>query len=280
MELPTSLLVISRDFSIYDAVKRSSLPGDTSLFFCQPDEDIIAVVRDNGIRTALIDAPKAGPDAAPLLKKLKRHDPLIDVVILGDELGPEAILDWIHKGATDHIRKPVQAGSIAGVLERIAGRRALRRETFQLEKKLEQKYVFQGMVSRNPTMLEVFALIENFARHFSAVLITGETGTGKEGAARAIHALSPYKDRPLVVCDCAAIPENLFESELFGYRKGAFTGRTGTSAGCSRRRTRASSSSTRSPRSPRPSSRSCCGSWRITNSVPWARPRTWRSRSG
>jgi len=224
MELPTSLLIVSRDFTLYDAVKRSSLPGDTNLFFCQPDEDIIAVVRDNGIRIALLDAQEAGPDAAPLLKKLKRFDPLIDVVILGDEAGPEVILEWIHKGATDHIRKPVQAGSITGVLERIAERRALRRETFQLEKKLERKYVFQGMVSRSPTMLEIFALIENIARHFSAVLVTGETGTGKEGVARAIHALSPFKDRPLVVCDCAAIPENLFESELFGYRKGAFTG--------------------------------------------------------
>lgn len=224
MELPTSLLIVSRDFTLYDAVKRSSLPGDTNLFFCQPDEDLVAVVRENGIRTALLDAPEAGPDVAPLLKKLKRFDPLIDVIILGGETGPEAILDWIHKGATDHVPKPVQPGSIAGVLERIAERRTLRRETFQLEKKLERKYVFQGMISRNPTMLEIFALIENIARHFSAVLITGETGTGKEGVARAIHALSPYKDRPLVVCDCAAIPENLFESELFGYRKGAFTG--------------------------------------------------------
>ena len=224
MELPTSLLIVSKDFTLYDAVKRSSLPGDTNLFFCQPDEDILAVVRDNGIRVALLDAPEAGGDPAPLLKKLKRFDPLIDVVILGDEAGPEAILDWIHKGATDHIRKPVQPGSITGVLERIAERRTLRRETFQLEKKLERKYVFQGMISRNPTMLEIFALIENIARHFSTVLVTGETGTGKEGVARAIHALSPFKDRPLVVCDCAAIPENLFESELFGYRKGAFTG--------------------------------------------------------
>lgn len=222
--MATSLLIVSRDFALYDTVKRSSLPDDTSLFFCQPDEDIIAVVRDNGIRIALLDAQEAGSDAAPLLKKLKRFDPLIDVVILGDETGPEAILDWIRRGATDHIRKPVQAGSISGVLERIAERRTLRKETFQLEKKLEQKYVFQGMVSRNPTMLEIFSLIENIARHFSTVLVTGETGTGKEGVARAIHALSPFKDRPLVICDCAAIPENLFESELFGYRKGAFTG--------------------------------------------------------
>jgi transcriptional regulator with PAS, ATPase and Fis domain len=73
-------------------------------------------------------------------------------------------------------------------------------------------------------MLEIFGLIENIAKYFSSALITGETGTGKEVVARAIHGLSPHKDKPLVVCDCASIPENLFESELFGYRKGAFTG--------------------------------------------------------
>lgn len=80
------------------------------------------------------------------------------------------------------------------------------------------------MVSRNPSMLEVFGLIENIAKHFTSVLITGETGTGKEMVARAVHATGPRRDKDLVICDCASIPENLFESELFGYRKGAFTG--------------------------------------------------------
>jgi transcriptional regulator with PAS, ATPase and Fis domain len=73
-------------------------------------------------------------------------------------------------------------------------------------------------------MLEVFGLIENIAKHFTSVLITGETGTGKEMVARALHATGPYRDKNLVICDCASIPESLFESELFGYRKGAFTG--------------------------------------------------------
>ena len=80
------------------------------------------------------------------------------------------------------------------------------------------------MVSRNPSMLEVFGLIENIAKHFTSVLITGKTGTGKEMVARALHAAGPHWDKDLVICDCASIPENLFESELFGYRKGAFTG--------------------------------------------------------
>ena len=116
------------------------------------------------------------------------------------------------------------AETISRVLDRIEEKRALRRETLQLERKLEKKYAFHGLISRNPAMLEVFALIENIAPYFTSVLVTGETGTGKELVARAVHSLSPAKDTRLVICDCASIPENLFESELFGYRKGAFTG--------------------------------------------------------
>jgi transcriptional regulator with PAS, ATPase and Fis domain len=109
-------------------------------------------------------------------------------------------------------------------LKKIFEKRVLRRETFLLEKRLEKKYFFQSMIGKSPYMLEIFSLVENISKYFSSVLITGETGTGKEMVARAIHELSPTTDKDLVVCDCVSIPENLFESELFGYVKGAFTG--------------------------------------------------------
>ena len=224
MELQTSLLIVSREFSLYSAVKKTSLAGDFSLFFCRPDEDCLSIVRENAVRIVLMDSAEARQESESLLKKLKHFDSLIDVVILGQGLDSEAILGWIHMGATDYVSMPLQPAAVSEVLRRISEKRALRRETFQLEKKLEKKYVFQGMVSRNPSMLEVFGLIENIAKHFTSVLITGETGTGKEMVARAVHAAGPYRERDLVICDCASIPENLFESELFGYRKGAFTG--------------------------------------------------------
>ncbi len=80
------------------------------------------------------------------------------------------------------------------------------------------------MVSRNPKMLENFSLIERLAKHQITVLITGETGTGKELVARALHELSPRRNKPLIIIDCASLPETLFESEVFGYERGAFTG--------------------------------------------------------
>jgi DNA-binding NtrC family response regulator len=224
MEPQTSLLIVSREFSLYSAVKKTSLAENFSLFFCRPDEDGLPIVRENAVKIVLVDSAEARQESESLLKTLKHFDPLIDVVIMGQGLDSEAILGWIHMGATDYVAMPFQPATVSEVLRKITEKRALRRETYQLEKKLEKKYVFQGMVSRNPSMLEVFGLIDNIAKHFTSVLITGETGTGKELVARAVHAAGPRRDKDLVICDCTSIPENLFESELFGYKKGAFTG--------------------------------------------------------
>jgi DNA-binding NtrC family response regulator len=224
MEARTNLLILSRDFSLFDAIRKAAPAESVNVFFCQPEEDYPGLMREHAFRIVFIDPADAGKEAQALLKKMKAFDPLLDVVVIGENADSESILNLIGRGAVDYLVKPLSAGTISRVLDRIGEKRALRRETLQLEKKLEKKYAFQGLISRNPAMLEVFSLIENIAQYFTSVLVTGETGTGKELVARAVHALSPAKDTRLVICDCASIPENLFESELFGYRKGAFTG--------------------------------------------------------
>jgi DNA-binding NtrC family response regulator len=224
MDAHVNLLVISDDFALYESVKRSPVGVDVNVFFAQLEDDYVDIVRDNGIRVVLVDPGDSLAEGMMVLKKIKRSDALVDVLVGGPPLGREAVLDVIHAGATDYVPKPYERDILRDVLRRLSCKSELRRETLHLEKKLERKYVFEGLVSRNPTMLEIFGLIENIAKYFSCALITGETGTGKEVVARAIHGKSPHKDMPLVVCDCASVPENLFESELFGYRKGAFTG--------------------------------------------------------
>ena len=224
METPTNLLIVSDDFSLYESVKKSPMGVDVNVFFAQLEDDYVDIVRENGIRVVLVDSGDALAAGLLVLKRIKKSDALVNVLIGGEPLGREAVLDVIHAGATDFVPKPYERDILRDVLGRISRKSELRRETLHLEKKLERKYAFEGLVSRNPMMLEIFGLIENIAKYFSCALIAGETGTGKEVVARAIHSLSPHKDKPLVVCDCAAIPENLFESELFGYRKGAFTG--------------------------------------------------------
>ncbi|MCU0243688.1 MAG: sigma-54 dependent transcriptional regulator, partial [Acidobacteria bacterium] len=224
MDAQTNLLVISDDFSLYESIKKAPVAADFNVFFSQTDDDYLAVVRDNGIRVVLVDAGEALAPGLLILKKIKKFDDLIDVLVGGRPAGREAALDVVNAGATDFVPRPYERDILGDILRRIARKRDLRRETLHLEKKLERKYVFEGLISRNPTMLEIFGLVENIAKYFSTVLVTGETGTGKEVVARAVHGLSPFKDKPLVVCDCASVPENLFESELFGYKKGAFTG--------------------------------------------------------
>ncbi len=224
MDAQINLLIISDDFPLYESVKKAPVAEDFNVFFAQTGDSYLDVIRENGIRVVLVDA--GDPPAAGLLimKRIKKADALVDVLVGGQPLGREAVLDVVHAGATDYVPKPYERDILGDILRRISRKRDLRRETLHLEKRLERKYAFEGLISRNPTMLEIFSLIENIAKYFSSVLITGETGTGKEVVARAVHGLSPVKDRPLVVCDCASIPENLFESELFGYKKGAFTG--------------------------------------------------------
>jgi DNA-binding NtrC family response regulator len=224
MEPQTNLLIISDDFSLYETIKKAPVAADFNVFFSQTDDDYLGVVRENGIRVVLVDSGDALAAGLLILKKIKKFDVLVDVLVGGEPVGREAALDVVSAGATDFIPRPYERDILADILRRISRKRTLRRETLHLEKKLERKYDFEGLISRNPTMLEIFGLVENIAKYFSSVLITGETGTGKEVVARAIHGLSPSKDKPLVVCDCAAVPESLFESELFGYKKGAFTG--------------------------------------------------------
>jgi DNA-binding NtrC family response regulator len=224
MEAQTNLLIISDDFSLYETVKKAPVAVDFNVFFSQTEDDYLAVVRENGIRVVLVDSGDSLAAGLVVMKKIKKSDALIDVLVGGEPIGQEAVLDIVHAGATDFIPKPFERDILQEVLRRISRKRELRRETLHLEKKLERKYVFQGLISRNPYMLEIFGLIENIAKYFSSALVTGETGTGKEVVARALHGLSPYAGKPLVICDCASIPENLFESELFGYKKGAFTG--------------------------------------------------------
>jgi len=224
MEAPTNLLIISDDFSLYESVKKSPMGVDVNVFFAQLEDDYLEIVRENAIRVVLVDPGDSLAAGLLIMKKIKRADALVDVLVGGEPIEREAVLDVIHAGATDFVPKPYERDILRDLLRRIARKSELRRETLHLEKKLERKYAFEGLVSRNPTMLEIFGLIENIAKYFSSALVTGETGTGKEVVAQAIHGLSPHKDKPLVVCDCASIPENLFESELFGYRKGAFTG--------------------------------------------------------
>ncbi len=224
MDNREGLLVAGPDPALFDQLAAGPVAGMFQLSFLPADEDLNAFLRQHSIRFVLLDIHGAADLAAAKLAELRGADPLLNVLVAGPPIHPEEVLDWIRRGAADYLGKPLAPETARAALQKALDKRELRRETFLLERKLEKKYVFQGMVSKSPYMLEVFGLIESIARHFTSVLVTGETGTGKELVARALHAMSEARNHHLVVCDCASIPETLFESELFGYVKGAFTG--------------------------------------------------------
>ncbi|MGB8952042.1 MAG: sigma-54 dependent transcriptional regulator [Candidatus Aminicenantales bacterium] len=224
MEEYENLLVIGRDSSLYDLLKKSSLSQEFNINFCNVEEDILSFIKTHNIRIVLLDSEEASSRELNFLKKMKKFDSLLNIIVAGNPIPPEEVLEWIHQGAFDYLTQPLEIETIQAAIRKVMEKRELRRTTHVLEQKLEKKYIFQDVISKNPAMFEVFSLIEKIARHFTSVLILGETGTGKEMVARAIHNLSPAKNKNLVICDCASIPENLFESELFGYVRGAFTG--------------------------------------------------------
>lgn len=157
-----------------------------------------------------------------MVPRIKSADPRIEILMVGTEdgLGIRAV----KQGATAYLTLPLINGQLKQALQEIDEMFETRRETGRLEEELAHKYTFQGIVGKNPKMLEVFQLLKRVAPYFRTVTILGETGTGKEVVARALHSLSSRSGDPFVVCNCGGLVETLIESELFGHKKGSFTG--------------------------------------------------------
>ncbi|MBI3609878.1 MAG: sigma-54-dependent Fis family transcriptional regulator [Nitrospirae bacterium] len=157
-----------------------------------------------------------------LLSSLKGADPRAEVILFGHD--DHDSIEAAKQGAAAHFKFPVETELLRDVVNKIDELIEIRKETGQLEKLLTDKYNFCGVVSRNPLMLDIFSLIRRIAPYFKTVTIAGETGSGKEVLAKALHASSPLARQPFLVCNCGALVESLIESELFGHLKGAFTG--------------------------------------------------------
>jgi len=168
-----------------------------------------------------------------LLKRLKEDGDAPPVIVQTAYGSLETSVSMVHDlGAFWFLEKPVQSQALRLLLERAAAQEKLAEHAERLERQLSNQGVLCEMVGSSHKMREVFSLVQQVAPSRAAVLITGESGTGKELAARAIHALSPRRNGPFVALNCAAMPDSLMESELFGHEKGAFTGAVDRRAGC------------------------------------------------
>ena len=219
-----NILVVSDTPETFTLLEKTVVPKGFTIFYSSNRDNIKSVIRRRGIRIIILRlSPEETDDLRPL-REIRNFDPLIEVILAGPPLPVNKTVEAVNLGAADYVTEPFDGRDILAILDRIREKADLRRQTYRLEKQLAEKYVFEGMVGRSAVMLELFSLIERLAKFSSPVLIQGATGTGKEMVARALHRLSPRRERKLVVCDCTSIPESLFESELFGYERGAFTG--------------------------------------------------------
>jgi DNA-binding NtrC family response regulator len=175
-------------------------------------------------RIVLLDLVMPKYSGIEILEKIVSIDPGVDVILITAHYSAESAVEAIQKGASDYLTKPLDIERLRSRIANLIADAENRVKTLKLDQELIDAYQFEGMVGRSPLMLEVYAKIRRIAPHFRTVLVTGATGTGKELVARALHRLSPSSRGPFVVCNCSALVENLVESELFGYVRGAFTG--------------------------------------------------------
>jgi len=180
----------------------------------------------------ITDLKMPGLDGMKLIEAIRKNDlPVTTIVMTGYGSIGQAV-DAIKMGAYQYLTKPVDPDHLMIIIDRALHERALQDELLMLREKIQHQHKFENLVSKSPRMHSVFEMINNIADTAATVLIEGETGTGKEQVARAIHqASSKYRSGDLIALNCAALPETLLESELFGHEKGAFTSAIGQRIG-------------------------------------------------
>jgi len=194
-------------------------------------EEALQNVRIGACRVVLADLKMPAMDGMKFLEKALQHDPGVYVVLITGFYSVDSAIEAIKRGAHDYLSKPLDFNRLQKTLDDIADLLSRRSEIRELEHKLFENHQFQGIVGKSPAMLDMLDLVKKVSRHYSNVLITGPTGSGKELVARALHQLSPVAKERFAVCNCSAMVDTLLESQLFGHVRGSFTGATDTRPG-------------------------------------------------
>lgn len=219
----SKILVVDDEKSMRDSM-HMLLKDRYDVFLAASGKEAIRIVKKNSIDLALLDIRLPEIDGIEVLKIIKGIDDSIEVIMVTAVIMVGKAVEALRHGAYDYITKPFDIQSLTEQVGKVMEKRALLKENLSLRKLIESDYQFEKIIGKTPEIREIFKVIDDIARSNSTVLVTGESGTGKELVARAIHNRSPRKDKLFVAVNCAAIPENLLESELFGHEKGSFTG--------------------------------------------------------
>src|ERR1043166_3909689 len=226
-----SLLIIDDNAASLDLLSTAlAQPGLEILTAADPEEGL-DLAHSHHPQIVLTDLVMPRLSGLEVLERIMEFDPSTDVILMTAHYSTESAVEAIRKGASDYLNKPVSIAALRERIGKLLETARKRQRALQLEDELLASAEFEGIVGHTPLMWDMFSRIRRVAPHYRVVLVTGETGTGKDLVAQALHRLSPAASGRYVVLNCSAVVETLFESELFGHVKGSFTGASHDKAG-------------------------------------------------
>jgi DNA-binding NtrC family response regulator len=221
---PVKILVIDDEPLMRITIQDALLAGGYRVIHSETGRDGLAFFRENQADIVITDLKLPDMDGIEILRKVKASSPETQVILITAYGSVDSAVTAMKEGASDYLTKPFAMDELLLIIKRLLRMKQLEEENLSLRKKVEERFGLEGLVGKSPQMFKVYDLIETVSQTDTTVLIYGESGTGKEMVANAIHLRSPRKDRSFIKVNCAALPETLLETELFGHEKGAFTG--------------------------------------------------------
>jgi len=225
------ILVVDDEIGIRESLQKILGKEGFSVVTASNGDEAFKVIRQGGVDLLITDIRMAGMDGVELLKVCKSVSPFTEVIIITGYASVDTAVDSMKQGAYDYITKPFKKADILKAVNKAIEKQILTMDNIRMKERIEAFESGPLIESSSPRMRSIMELVRQVAPSQATVLILGGSGTGKEVIADMIHQLSPRGTRPMVKVNCAAIPETLIESELFGYEKGAFTGATARKEG-------------------------------------------------
>ena len=226
-----TLLLVDDEPAILDILRVVAEEAGFRVVSCAGGADALEHLQRHRADIAAVDLHMPEVGGLEVLKAIREADPDCRVILMTGFGTIDSAIEAIKLGATDYLTKPIDFDRFQRLLKAVSDDTARRRRLLHAEQAVAEHAAFCGMIGRTLVMQDLFGLIRRLAPHIRTVLISGETGTGKELVARALHRMGPRSDKPFVTVNCSAVVEGLFESELFGHVRGAFTGATGDKPG-------------------------------------------------
>jgi two-component system response regulator GlrR len=218
------ILVIDDNPNLLELIKMRLESADYAVTATGEEDRAIAVLKEQSFDLCIVDLMLAKGDGLSLMEEFRTINPDVPTIILTAHGSIESAVEAMRRGAYSYLTKPFEPGDLLMQIERALENRKLNSEIKRLKELLDERFDFANIVARSAKMRSILDVVTRIAKLDSTVHIHGESGTGKELIAKAIHLASDRKDKAFVALNCAALPETLLESELFGHEKGAFTG--------------------------------------------------------